>query len=199
MKTNIHQCYIRHESVFSFQLFKILSRNQTHFQVTSQFLFAFFLKNRFYQFFSVFVFFGCGLVFILLTFHCLLHGSSSASGSTKVLLSVLLLFAPSAPMLNCIWLYWCRCAMTVKCDPCNSSCWTLRLWENPASKCPLCAAVLRWSWWWRRHRRLVCSGSADCRRTLRDKKYSLQCKAGGTAGTRAAVKVLNVVRLSQDF
>lgn len=67
-------------------------------------------------------------------------------------------------MLNCIRLYWCRRAMTMKCDLCNSSCWMLGLWGTPASRCPLCAAV------WRRSP--MCAGSADCRWTLQGKKSS---------------------------
>lgn len=155
---------------------KIQSRNQTCFQARSQFLFVFFrtdftsLKDSCFLLGFFWFFWQWPSFHSSHSFHCLLHGSSAelsrASLSTKVLLSVQLLLAPTPQMLNCIRLCWCRRAMTIKCDLCNSSCWMLGLWGTPASRCPLCAAV------WRRSP--MCSGSADCRRTLQGKKSSLR-------------------------
>lgn len=98
-KNPIPQCYIRHESVFRF--FKDSVKKSNMFSSNISVSICFFradftsLKDScFFCFFWQWPSFHSSH-----SFHCLLHGSSaelsSASLSTKVLLSVQLLFAPS--------------------------------------------------------------------------------------------------------
>lgn len=57
-------------------------------------------------------------------------------------------------MLNCIRLYRRRCATTIKCDLCNSSCWTLGLWGDSGGKA-------RWGWGGAEGRGVGGSGTAS--------------------------------------